>query len=129
MSQPARCGASARVWPPAWKAIRSALDFKQADTRLLRRRFTPPAGTNCRLPGAEMCGRFALKLPPAALKDYFDLDGTPDFGPRYNIAPTTPILAIRQVEGVRRADPLRWGLISHWAKDEKIGIRGTTMRG
>ena len=75
-----------------------------------------------------MCGRFALKLPPAALKDYFDLDETPDFAPRYNIAPSTPILAIRQVEGVRHADPLRWGLIPHWAKDEKIGYSTINAR-
>lgn len=75
-----------------------------------------------------MCGRFALKLPPAALKDYFDLAEAPDYGPRYNIVPTTPILAIRQVEGVRRADPLRWGLIPHWAKDEKIGYSTINAR-
>ena len=75
-----------------------------------------------------MCGRFALKLPPAALKDYFDLDEAPDYGPRYNIAPSTPILAIRQAEGVRRADPLRWGLIPHWAKDEKIGYSTINAR-
>jgi len=75
-----------------------------------------------------MCGRFALKLPPAALKDYFGLDEAPDFAPRYNIAPSTPILAIRQIEGVRRADPLRWGLIPHWAKDEKIGYATINAR-
>jgi putative SOS response-associated peptidase YedK len=63
-----------------------------------------------------MCGRFALKLSPARLKEYFGLDEAPDYGPRYNIAPSTPILAIRQIDRTRRADLLRWGLVPRWSK-------------
>lgn len=70
-----------------------------------------------------MCGRFALGLPPATLKEYFGLDEEPDFAPRYNIAPSTPILAIREIVGKRRADPLRWGLVPQWAREIKTGRR------
>jgi putative SOS response-associated peptidase YedK len=80
------------------------------------------------MPGAEMCGRFALKLSPATLKALFVLDQAPDYSPRYNIAPSTPIVAIRMVDGQRRADLLRWGLIPHWAKDEKIGYSTINAR-
>jgi len=38
-----------------------------------------------------MCGRFALKAPPAELVTRFGLDECADFGPRYNIPPGTDI--------------------------------------
>ena len=39
-----------------------------------------------------MCGRFALKAPPAELVTRFGLDECADFGARYNIPPGTDIL-------------------------------------
>ncbi|GJG84846.1 hypothetical protein tb265_00270 [Gemmatimonadetes bacterium T265] len=45
--------------------------------------------------------------------------------PRYNIAPTQPVVAVRtrtrDGTAERRVDVLRWGLIPPWAKDRKIG--------
>lgn len=46
-----------------------------------------------------------------------------DFRPRYNIAPTTQVVAVRLVEPskIRQADMLRWGLVPFWSKDPKAG--------
>jgi putative SOS response-associated peptidase YedK len=45
--------------------------------------------------------------------------GEEDWSPRYNIAPTQPVLVIRQNanEPVRELSLMRWGLIPSWAKD------------
>jgi len=77
-----------------------------------------------------MCGRFALKSPPASLATHFDLDKVADFLPRYNIPPGTDIPAIRQSpEGKRVLHLLRWGLVPHWAKDPAIGNKLNNARG
>lgn len=69
-----------------------------------------------------MCGRFTLKAPAEKLRETFPLFDIPDITPRYNIAPTQQILAVRQEEGGKpHATFLRWGLIPSWAKDKKIG--------
>ncbi|MBK1733526.1 SOS response-associated peptidase [Thiococcus pfennigii] len=75
-----------------------------------------------------MCGRFALGRSPDDLRDYFSLFETPEVTARYNIAPSTPILAIRERDGRRRADPLLWGLIPHWAKERKTGYSTINAR-
>jgi putative SOS response-associated peptidase YedK len=55
------------------------------------------------------------------VRDRFRLDGLEPFAPRDNIAPSTPVLAVREAEGRRLGGLLRWGLVPHWAKEEKIG--------
>lgn len=67
-----------------------------------------------------MCGRFTLTNPsPRRLTSRFDLDGTfeIDERPRFNIAPTDPVIAVRRSESARnQAGRLRWGLVpGHWA--------------
>lgn len=67
-----------------------------------------------------MCGRFTLTNPsPRRLASRFDLDGTfeIDERPRFNIAPTDPVIAVRRSETARnQAGRLRWGLVpGHWA--------------
>jgi putative SOS response-associated peptidase YedK len=66
-----------------------------------------------------MCGRFTLTDPdPRLLRIRFDLDETVEIDekPRFNIAPTDPVLAIRLSRpGVREAGRLRWGLVPHYA--------------
>lgn len=64
-----------------------------------------------------MCGRFALTFSADELVDYFGLGRSFDFEPRYNIAPTDSILAVREEEGERRLVKLRWGLHPFWADD------------
>ncbi|MBA2524070.1 MAG: SOS response-associated peptidase [Solirubrobacterales bacterium] len=73
-----------------------------------------------------MCGRFTLTDPsPRRLTQRFDLDGTfeIDERPRFNIAPTDPVIAIRRSETAKnQAGRLRWGLVpGFWA--EKKGQR------
>jgi putative SOS response-associated peptidase YedK len=68
-----------------------------------------------------MCGRYTLTDPdPRRLRARFDLDesATVDEEPRYNIAPTDPVLAVRRRDDGRRdLGRLRWGLVpGRWAE-------------
>jgi putative SOS response-associated peptidase YedK len=69
-----------------------------------------------------MCGRYTLtKIDPAMLRARFGIDGGFEFDerPRFNIAPTDPVLAVRETaDGRREAGRLRWGLLpGAWARD------------
>ena len=76
-----------------------------------------------------MCGRFTLTVDPAELQDSFnDFTFPPQFAPRFNIAPTQPVLAIPN-DGRNKADFFVWGLIPSWAKDPSIGNRLINARG
>jgi putative SOS response-associated peptidase YedK len=72
-----------------------------------------------------MCGRFAQRRPPAEVARLFKTKGaTPNVGARFNVAPTTDVLAIAydRTKAERRMGTLRWGLIPAWAKDSKIAM-------
>jgi len=76
-----------------------------------------------------MCGRFTLTVDPAELKDAFtDFKFPGRFAPRFNIAPTQPVLAIPN-DGKGKADFFMWGLIPSWAKDPSMGNRLINARG
>lgn len=67
-----------------------------------------------------MCSRFAVTSPPEAIRRYFEYRNLPNFPPRYNIAPTQPIAAVRiDASGSRELVLLRWGLIPSWVKDPR----------
>ncbi len=72
-----------------------------------------------------MCGRFATTYTGTALAELFSLPFVPDIEPRYNIAPSQPVVAIRTdaATGQRERAHLKWGLIPAWAKDAAIGHR------
>lgn len=53
-----------------------------------------------------MCGRYALHTNPEVVRLQFELDSALEFAPRYNIAPATDILVVRD----KRASLARWGL-------------------
>src|SRR5689334_12828023 len=77
-----------------------------------------------------MCGRFALHASPEVVALQFGLDAAPALEARYNVCPGSEVLAVRaDGSGARRAAPLRWGLIPHWAKDPSIGQRLANARG
>ena len=64
-----------------------------------------------------MCGRFVQYSDPEIYASQFDLDTLCEATPRYNVAPTQPVLAIRQSDKGRRAlVRLRWGLVPAWSK-------------
>jgi putative SOS response-associated peptidase YedK len=76
-----------------------------------------------------MCGRFTLTVNPDELKDTFrDYTFPAMFAPRFNIAPTQPVLAIPNDDKFT-ADFFIWGLIPMWAKDAEIGNRLINARG
>jgi putative SOS response-associated peptidase YedK len=66
-----------------------------------------------------MCGRYTLTDPdPRLLRFRFGLteEARIEQEPRYNVAPTDPVLAIRlNGDGEREPGLLRWGLIPHYA--------------
>lgn len=70
-----------------------------------------------------MCGRYAITLPPEAVRGYFAYRETPNFPPRYNIAPTQPIPVVTadpRSGGLERHFRLmRWGFLPGFAKDPK----------
>jgi putative SOS response-associated peptidase YedK len=70
-----------------------------------------------------MCGRFTLTADPTDLRDAFPEFTFPvQVGPRFNIAPTQPVLVLPN-DGTYKADFFVWGLIPSWAKDPTIGSR------
>ena len=77
-----------------------------------------------------MCGRFTLTAPDQDLAVQFNLPSIPSLEPRYNIAPTQPVAAVRETQdgSGRELAMLRWGLIPFWAKDPGIGSRMINAR-
>ena len=69
----------------------------------------------------QMCGRYTLTNPdPTELRARFGITESVgvDERPRFNIAPTDPVLAVRRTEaGERDLGRLRWGLVpGRWAE-------------
>ncbi|HEX7123847.1 MAG TPA: SOS response-associated peptidase [Gemmatimonadaceae bacterium] len=75
-----------------------------------------------------MCGRFGLTRPERLDLKRLGIAALPPLTPRFNIAPGTDILVVRERKGERRADLLRWGLIPSWATDPSIGHRMINAR-
>jgi putative SOS response-associated peptidase YedK len=66
-----------------------------------------------------MCGRYTLRASAEDIAREFELAQVPPWTPRYNIAPTQDVLAVRLHKGEREAELLRWGLIPSWTEDVK----------
>jgi putative SOS response-associated peptidase YedK len=71
-----------------------------------------------------MCGRYALTSPPEAIRQLFGYAETPNFPPRYNIAPTQPIAVVVSARGddgapARRFQLARWGFLPGFVKDPR----------
>jgi putative SOS response-associated peptidase YedK len=80
-----------------------------------------------------MCGRYAIRRPPEALREHFGYAEKPNFPPRYNIAPTQPVPVVHETDGRRHFTLMRWGFVPGWVKDLKdfplvINIRSETVR-
>jgi putative SOS response-associated peptidase YedK len=71
-----------------------------------------------------MCGRYTLTDPdPRLLRFRFGLTERAEIEqrPRFNVAPTDPVLAIRlNREGEREPGVLRWGLVPHFADPDSF---------
>jgi putative SOS response-associated peptidase YedK len=77
-----------------------------------------------------MCARYSLTATAEELIEWFKLRKRLNIVPRYNIAPTQPVLVIRQDpdSGERVDDLMHWGLIPSWAKDPAIGHKMINAR-
>ena len=69
----------------------------------------------------DMCGRFTLRASASEIAAYFELmhDLVAWDKPRFNIARTQSVLAVRVTNAGREAVRLHWGLIPPWEKDSK----------
>jgi putative SOS response-associated peptidase YedK len=76
-----------------------------------------------------MCGRFTLAVETGELEEEFEgIQFPTQLSPRFNIAPSQPVLVIPNDEQ-QTADFFVWGLIPSWAKDPAIGNRLINARG
>ncbi len=76
-----------------------------------------------------MCGRFAFYSPSEATAALFGVSTSITVEPRFNIAPSQYIAAIRETDDSgRELAMFRWGLVPFWAKDPAIGNRMINAR-
>ena len=81
-----------------------------------------------------MCGRYTLSDPGDLLDELGVKNPGWDLSPRYNIAPTQGVAAVRSAPdgpgmGQRELVALHWGLVPFWAKEKSIGNRMINARG
>lgn len=77
-----------------------------------------------------MCGRYVLRSGPRRWREQFDAGSTEpvEWRPRYNLAPSQYAPVLRLLDGQRRIDLLRWGLLPAWAKSEDFAYRTVNAR-
>jgi len=81
-----------------------------------------------------VCGRYALYTDPETLMTLFELSEVPrDLVPRYNVAPSEAVPAVRAAAGGGREwVRLRWGLVPSWARaatgGHKVGYKMINAR-
>ena len=77
-----------------------------------------------------MCGRFTSTTPADQVAEHFGVEETAvgERAPRWNVAPTDPVLAVVERDGTRRMGEMRWGLVPFWAKDPSVGSRMINAR-
>jgi len=78
-----------------------------------------------------MCGRYRLSRRKQLVEEYFGaVSEVDDWNPRYNIAPSQPVVTIRQDarEPIRTLSMMRWGLVASWTEDPSIGYKTINAR-
>lgn len=66
-----------------------------------------------------MCGRYTLYNSPTDLAKHFSATLQYSFSKSYNIAPTSIIPVLIELDHERLILPMRWGLIPAWHKEEQ----------
>lgn len=79
-----------------------------------------------------MCGRFAMSGDLDFYATYYGVDDadTEELPHSWNVAPTDHAYVVDQREEGRRIQTMRWGLVPHWAPDDKairINARAETL--
>jgi putative SOS response-associated peptidase YedK len=74
-----------------------------------------------------MCGRFTFQPAEDFYERFHIINRLDSLMPRYNIAPgqMVPVIIANSPRQVVR---MRWGLIPHWAKDEKTAYKMINAR-
>jgi putative SOS response-associated peptidase YedK len=67
-----------------------------------------------------MCGRYTMSRIDAIARAFPRYRLVTDGVPRWNVAPTDDVLAVRN-DGRHEIVALRWGLVPNWARDPSIG--------
>jgi len=76
-----------------------------------------------------MCGRYVVAYDPQTLVSGFSVTRVVPFPKRWNVAPQSPVPVVRETpEGERVVEPMRWGLVPHWARDPAIGHKLNNAR-
>ncbi|HEX6286094.1 MAG TPA: SOS response-associated peptidase [Acidimicrobiia bacterium] len=79
-----------------------------------------------------MCGRFSITGDLDFYAEYFGVDDvlTAPLDKSWNVAPTDQVYVVAEREGSRQLGEMRWGLVPHWAKDNRtihINARSETV--
>ena len=78
-----------------------------------------------------MCSRYAITLPPEAIRQLFQTHGElPNWPAYYNAAPTTALPVARQAKdgGDRELVLMQWGLVPWFSKDGKTSYSTINAR-
>ena len=75
-----------------------------------------------------MCGRYTIAVDPQLLAERFNVALPADIEPRYNVAPSQPVLTVTERKARRELLVARWGLVPHWAKEPKVGFKMINAR-
>jgi putative SOS response-associated peptidase YedK len=70
-----------------------------------------------------VCGRFTSSQPREVVAERFQVQVPEAYEERFNLAPTQEALVVREKAGQREALMARWGLLPHWAKDDRISYK------
>lgn len=72
----------------------------------------------------DMCGRYKITSTIEAIRQFTGSMGSPNTGPRYNLAPTQTAPVVRRGDGGdREVGLMAWGLRPHWSKKSFINAR------
>jgi putative SOS response-associated peptidase YedK len=75
-----------------------------------------------------MCGRFLRVSSLAEVVEAFDATGEVALTTSFNVPPTTSVYVIRHDETRRVVEPMSWGLVPFWAKDQKRASNAINAR-
>jgi putative SOS response-associated peptidase YedK len=74
-----------------------------------------------------MCGRFAL-IPDGMKARYGLASELISIAPNYNASPGQFLPIVIRLQGQNQIDLMKWGLVPHWSKDDKIGYKMINAR-
>lgn len=77
-----------------------------------------------------MCGRYTILITIDELMTYYMIEVPTNLHhtPKYNVAPGQLVMAVISDGEKNRLGELKWGLIPHWAQDEKIAYKMINAR-